>query len=76
MTDGYMCDRMKKMVMSEEDWLKLHEGHEVVDEVQEFELDDGRAVKKMHHHKCLTCGHAHLFKYETVERSEENHEAE
>ena len=57
-----------EQIMEEEDWLKKHEGHNVEDEVEEFELCDGRAVKRMHHHKCLTCGHAHLFNMDTVEQ--------
>ncbi len=66
---SYLSHRdLKKVVMSEEDWLEEHKGHKIEDKVQEFELGDGRAVKRMHCHKCRTCGHSHLFKMETVER--------
>jgi len=65
MTFFTSCD-LKDLVMSEDDWLNLHDGHEIEEEVQEFPLVD-RAVKRMHYRHCRTCGHTHLFKMETVE---------
>lgn len=57
---------MPGQVMTTEDWLKKHEGHEIVDRVDEYPFDDG-AVKKMHFRKCVPCGHQHYYKTETVE---------
>ena len=65
--DDYRCGIFEGKTMSSEDWLKKHEGHEIVDDVEEFELDGGAAVKRMCRHKCVTCGHSHLYKMETVE---------
>ncbi len=50
-----------------DEWLKQHEGHDVVKEVKEFPLAGGKATKKMHYRRCKDCKASHLYKMETVE---------
>ena len=57
-----------EQIMEADEWLAKHKGHVLKSFKEEFELDDGRAVKVMHYRRCLTCMHTHLFKMETVER--------
>ena len=58
-----------EQIIDTEEWLKLHDGHKIIEEIDEYPLCDGKAVKRMHHHKCVTCGHRHLYKMETVENN-------
>ena len=55
-------------IVSNEAWGRIHEGHNIVDRVDEYELAGGKAVKRMHHWHCKTCDATHLHKMETVER--------
>ncbi len=57
----------KDQIVTNEDWQRRHEGHDVVDQVDEYDLAEGKAVKRMHHWLCRTCSKRHLHKMETVE---------
>ena len=57
---------LPEQIMTSEDWMEKHKGHKVIDEIEDFDLSDGW-VKRMHYRKCVTCGHTHLHKMETVQ---------
>ena len=55
----------KDRVMSSETWLKIHQGHKITEEHQDFDLSDGW-VKRLYLRCCLTCNKQHLYKMDTV----------
>lgn len=53
-----MCVRAR--VQETEDWLKEHEGHDIV-------LEEKRiSIKLMKWHRCRTCNVRHLYGMETI----------
>ncbi len=55
-------------VMTNEDWQKLHEGHDVIDgKMKRYRFMSRKAEKRMHYWYCKTCEKSHLHKMETVE---------
>ena len=54
-------------IVTNEDWQKRHEGHEIEDVVEIFPFTTSNAEKRMHKRVCKKCGSQHLYLVETVD---------
>jgi len=54
-------------IVTNEDWRKQHEGHEIIEDIEIFPFISSKAEKRMHYWICKTCDKRHLHNMETVE---------
>lgn len=54
-------------IVTNEEWQKRHEGHEIEDVVEVFPFQSSHAEKRMHKWVCKKCGAQHLHLMETVD---------
>lgn len=55
----------KDQIMTSEAWMQLHEGHNIEDTTEDFDLTEPW-VRRLYWHHCTTCEKKHLYKMENV----------
>ncbi|HEC72091.1 MAG: hypothetical protein ACTSW7_00775 [Candidatus Thorarchaeota archaeon] len=56
-----------EQIVENDEWQSKHKGHKIEEQVDEYPLDEGKAIKRMCYWRCITCGARHLYNMETVE---------